>query len=100
MSYDSPDLRAPGQGEEEGGAQATLFECPKCSNVTFDPAELCPLCGTRLVRTIATLHCPYCGRTLFRRLDRKNILFCRVDGAIGDADAVRSPSPRSKHRRA
>lgn len=36
--------------------------------------------------------CPYCGRRLSRRPDEGNVLFCRVDGAISEDQALSSPS--------
>jgi hypothetical protein len=39
--------------------------------------------------------CPYCGRRLSRRTDAGNILFCRVDGAISENQALNSPPRKS-----
>lgn len=39
--------------------------------------------------------CPHCGRRLTRRSDAGNILFCRVDGAISEDQALRSPPRKS-----
>lgn len=36
------------------------------------------------------LYCPYCHRTLQRRPDEGNILFCPYDGVISEADALAS----------
>ena len=39
--------------------------------------------------------CPHCGRRLSRRSDAGNALFCRLDGAISEDQALSSP-PRKQ----